>query len=147
MPKHLTEYQEGYIKGKLENNVSWAMIKKDFQKKFGRTLGQSAIDRVSKKSKKIKGAETRGRKRKNTTLKDAQIFETIRSHNRASWVEIAVILKTEHHIELSEDQIISRAHENGIFGYKIIKKPKLTEAQTQKRLSYAKSKQKWAIEK
>ena len=66
MPKHLTEYQEGYIKWKLENNVSWAIIKKDFQKKF---------DRVSKKSKKIKGAETRGRKRKTTTLQDAQIIE------------------------------------------------------------------------
>ena len=111
MPKHLTEYQEGYIKGKLENNVSWAMIKKDFQKKFGRTLGQSAIDRVSTKSKKIKEAETHGRKRETIILQDAQIIETIRSHNRASWAEIAVILS----ITLNYQK--SRAHENGIFDF------------------------------
>lgn len=147
MGKHLTNYEQGFIKGLIAAKFSYEDIIVEFKKKFGRKIGHSTITNVQNLSKKKKTKEKRGRPRKTTLDQDKTIIQVIEGNNRKSWAEISHLLKSDYNIDLSPDQIASRAHEYGIKGYKILQKPLLKPEHIEKRLAYANSKSKWEQER
>jgi len=147
MGKHLTKFQEGYLKGLLDAEKPWHVIKDIYKKNYKRNLSSSVLDRVNKlsiQSKKIK-REMRGRKRKTTARTDRMIKRVIKQNRMKSWEGIAENLQESHNVDVKTDTVRSRAEEIGIKNYKALKKPKLTPRKVKKRLLFAKSKKKWSL--
>jgi len=142
MGKHLTQFQEGFLKGLLTARTHWHKIKDVYENGYGRPLSSSVLDRVNKLSvcsKTIK-RETRGRKRKTSKRDDRMIKQTIKKNRMKSWEEIAEALQESYQIDVMRDSVKSRTEEVGIRNYKALKKPKLTPKKVKNGCSSQKAK-------